>query len=380
MSGITRRGFLGTAAGSLLLSRRVSAMPPAKVAVMKCRSYDAELLPAMERMFDQLGGLGRFVKSKTVAVKINLTGVAETRLRYAPAEDSHFTHPRAIAALAYLMSRAGARRIRFLECCHDSADSMEEFMLRAGWEPRQILNAAPRVELENTNCLGGAKKYSRLNTPGGGYIFKGFDLNHSFADCDVFVSFAKMKEHETTGVTLSMKNCFGNTPCTIYGAGAPENEPGDIPRGGRNPFHIGDRQPSKSAPGENDPKSPREAGYRVPRIVTDIVAARPIDLAIIEGVRTMTGGEGPWVGNFPIVEPGMLVAGANCVSTDAVSMALMGFDPLADRGRAPFEKSDSTLKLAEEAGLGTRDLKRIEVVGTPIRDLVFPFRAHRQSL
>ena len=39
---------------------------------------------------------------------------------------------------------------------------------------------------------------------------------------------------------------------------------------------------------------------------------------------------------------------------------------MADRGSVPFEKCDSTLRLAEQLGVGTRDLNRIEVVGTPI--------------
>src|SRR6266511_3550925 len=138
-----------------------------------------------------------------------------------------------------------------------------------------------------------------------------------------------MKEHATAGITLSMKNCFGITPCTIYGTGAGADEPSIAPRGGRSLIHAGDRQPSKSAPSENDPKSPREGGYRVPRVVADLVAARPIHLAIIEGVRTMTGGEGPWVREkLTVVNPGVLIAGTNCVTTDAVGMAVMGFDPM----------------------------------------------------
>jgi len=42
----------------------------------------AELVPAMRKMFDQLGGLGRLVKGKTVAIKINLTGSPTYRLGY----------------------------------------------------------------------------------------------------------------------------------------------------------------------------------------------------------------------------------------------------------------------------------------------------------
>jgi hypothetical protein len=46
----------------------------------------------------------------------------------------------------------------------------------------------------------------------------------------------------------------------------------------------------------------------------------------------------------------------------------MGFDPMAERGTPPFEKCDSTLHLAENMGIGTRDLTRIEVLGPPIRE------------
>ena len=163
------------------------------------------------------------------------------------------------------MGRAGARRIRILESPWSTADPIEEYILQANWEPRDILNAAPNVEFENTNWLGNAKKYSRFPTPHGGHIFKGFDLNHSYEDCDVFVSIAKMKDHVTAGVTLSMKNCFGMTPCTIYGEGAGVDEPSLVPNGGRGMFHDGKRQPSKSSPAENDPATPRDGGYRVPQ-------------------------------------------------------------------------------------------------------------------
>jgi len=62
------------------------------------------------------------------------------------------------------------------------------------------------------------------------------------------------------------------------------------------------------------------------------------------------------------------------VATDAVCMAVMGFDPLAVRGTAPFERCDSTLQLAEELGVGPRDLQRIEIVGTPLREAVYRYR------
>ena len=59
---------------------------------------------------------------------------------------------------------------------------------------------------------------------------------------------------------------------------------------------------------------------------------------------------------------------------DAVGAAVMGFDPMADRGVAPFETCDNTLRLAEELGVGTRDLKRFEVIGARIGDVVLDYR------
>jgi uncharacterized protein (DUF362 family) len=360
---------------------RAAEAPASTVAVARCRTYSSnELMPVMEKMLDQLGGLGRLVKGKTVAVKINLTGAPTYRLGYLPLEDTHYTHPQVIATAVHLMGKAGARRIRILESPWSTADPVEEYILRANWEPRDILGAAPNVEFENTNFLGSGKRYSRMKVPHGGYLWPAFDLNHSYEDCDVFVSIAKMKEHVTAGVTLSMKNCFGITPCTVYGAGAGENEPTLVPKGGRGLIHSGYRGPSKSAPQELDPKSPREDTWRVPRTVVDLISARPVHLAIVEGIKTMTGGEGPWVGEAQSgVAPGVLVAGTNPVNTDAVATAVMGFDPMAVRGTPPFERCDSTLQLAEAVGIGTRDLKRIEVAGTSIAEAKFDFAAIRRK-
>lgn len=386
----TRREWLAgtaTALSGLYLSRSIPgaaaaapAAPTAPVSVARCRTYaPSEVLPAMATMLDQIGGVGRLVKGKTVGVKINLTGRPNARVEGLPAADTHVTHPAVVAAAVHLIGRAGARRIRVLEGPYGTAGPVEAFLVQLGGEPRDILGAAPNVEFENTNFLGQGKRYSRLAVPYGGHLFPAFDLNHSYEDCDVFVTIAKMKEHTTAGVTLAMKNSFGLPPCSIYAEGAGVNEPNELPTGSRRMLHNGQRAPSRSAPQEKDPNAPKEGGWRVPRVTVDLVAARPIDLAIVEGVKTITGGGGPWDQGTKPVAPGVIAAGRNCVTTDAVSMALMGFDPMAERGTPPFEDCDSTLRLAEEAGIGTRDLKRIEVVGTPVRDAVFDFAAIRRE-
>lgn len=380
----TRRQWLSTVtatAGALSAGRPMfgASAPTAPVAIARCNSYGAELLPTMQKMFDQLGGLGRIVAGKTVAIKVNLTGSPNQRMGYRSAELAQWTHPSVIGTTLHLMGKAGAKRIRLLESPWNNADALEEYIMEANWDPANLLNAAPNVEMENTNYLGNAKQYSKFTPPNGGHMFKAYYLNHSYEDCDVFVSIAKLKDHATAGITLSMKNCFGITPCTIYGDGAGVDEPTLLPRGGRGTIiHSGRRQPSKIAPTENDPASPRDGGYRVPRVVADLIAARPIHLAIIDGIESMAGGEGPWINGVVPVSPGVLIAGTNCVTTDAVSAAVMGYDPMADRGRVPFETSDSTLRLAEQHGVGTRDLSRIEVVGASIKDARFDFRTRRR--
>lgn len=377
----TRRSWLASAAGMPLANRATAARtaPTAPVAVAKCPTYGKELLRTMHRMFDQLGGLEHLVAGKTVAVKLNMTGGATTRLRHEPAEISYWTHPNVAGTFIYLLGRAGAKRIRVIESFATGTNPLEEEMLVAGWEPNGFLNAASNVEMENTGYIGYSKEYARMRVPNGGYVYPGFDFNHSYRDCDVFVSMAKLKEHVTAGITLTMKNLFGIAPATIYGSGAGVDEPAVIPRGGRAMFHTGYRQPSKSAPQENDFNSPREPGYRVPRIIADLVAARPIDIAIIDGIETMTAGEGPWnqrglERRIARVSPGLLIVGTNPVTTDAVGMACMGFDPMAERGTPPFEGRDNHLALAEQHGIGTRDLSQIEVIGTPIAKARFPFR------
>ena len=376
---ISRRCFVGLAAGAIAGSAatvRAAAPPTAPVAIGKCPDYGTALVPTLERMFDQLGGLGGLVKGKTVAIKIDMVGGPADRFGYVATEDSHWTHPRVIGAVVHLIGKAGAKRIRVVEGAWNTSDPLEENMLEANWEPRDILNAAPLVEFENTNWLGPAKKYSRLWVPSGGYMFKGFDMNHSYEDCDVFVSATKLKMHATAGVTLSIKNCFGTLPITIYGDGAGIDEPSVLPRAGRWFLHSGNRQPSRSAPSENNPGASRDAGYRIPRILVDIAAARPIHLSVIEGIHALIGGEGPWNRPIKTGSPQLLVAGLNPVCTDAAAMAVMGFDPMATRGTAPFERCDSTLELAEKAGLGTRDLRQIDLRGLPIRESVFDYRKY----
>ncbi|WP_031498877.1 DUF362 domain-containing protein [Bryobacter aggregatus] len=377
---MTRRELISLSALPLLSQERV--LPTAPVSIRKCLSYNEDFFEIFGQMFDEIGGLPKLVRHKTVTIKLNLTGSPGLRYQGKALGVTHYSHPKHVMAMTALLDRAGAKRIRFVESAWGTAGPLAEYLLDSGWPVRQMASAGKNVEFLNTNALGGfAKRYVRMKVPHGGWIFPSFEFNEIYAQTDVMMSMAKLKNHDTCGVTLAMKNLFGCTPASIYGNDSGVDDPNEAPTSGRNEIcHDGKRQPSKIAAGELNPTSPRESTYRMPRIAVEVVAARPIDIAFLDGIETMTGGEGPWIdprhGTFQglgLAKPGLLVLGTNPVTTDTVGTALMGYDPRAVKGKAPFHRCDNMLLLAEEAGIGTANLKKIEVIGGKIEDLRFKF-------
>lgn len=394
---LTRRDWLvlsGLAAGAVAArpakgariteeARATSPGPAEPVSVAKVRSYDEDLTARFRQMFDQIGGIDQQVKGKTVGIKLNLTG--DGRFPGYTVGETHWVHPRVVGAAVAAFGALGAKRIRILEGAEKRKPGykLEDKMLSGGWDVNAIRNAAPLVEFEDTDRLGQGKQFSLLKVQSKPYVFPGFLVNHSYEDCDFFVSLGKMKNHEEMGLTICIKNLFGTTPLGVYG----DRE---------QVFHYGYKQAPAGAPVEVDPQSTRYEGWRLPRILVDILGARPVDLAIADGINSMVGGEGPWVLGSKPVHPGILVVGKNCVNTDTVAAACMGYNPRAGRHEAPyrvfknpkdhpsdqlhpdnetFQYADNMMLLAEAAGLGSADLTKIDVRGVPIKEAMFEYEA-----
>lgn len=336
----------------------------ANVAIVPCRSYGPEARAALARGFDLLGGIGSLVKNKTVTVKLNLTGTNFAPYLDRPVGETYMTHYATAVALGSLLFDAGARRVRFVESTQSKAP-LEATLALADWDVKS-LEALGKVEFENTRNLGKGKSYAHRRVPFGGHMFSAFDFNHAYDETDVMISLAKLKNHVTAGVTLSMKNLFGITPNSLYGDQAGNEDA----TAGRGPLHNPRGFEKIKLPGLKDGITATDPTWRVPRIVADVCAARPIDLAIIDGITSMSGGEGPWcrdAAELKFTSPGVLIVGLNPVSTDAVGTAVMGYDnPRALRGTKPFAICDNHLLLAEQAGLGTADLAQIDVRGMAI--------------
>src|SRR5579864_6148172 len=104
---MTRREWMGLVAAAPLLQAAPSA-PAAPVAIAKCASYNDDVTASLAAMFDQLGGLDRLVRGKTVTIKLNMTGSPALRIEGRPPGVTHYVHPRLVGATAHLMGRAGA--------------------------------------------------------------------------------------------------------------------------------------------------------------------------------------------------------------------------------------------------------------------------------
>jgi uncharacterized protein (DUF362 family) len=343
----------------------------AKVAIVACRGYGPEVRTALAQSFDLLGGIGSLVKNKTVTVKINLTGTNFSSFLERPVGETYMTHYATILALGSLLFSAGAKRVRFVEST-TSRSALVGSLAMADWDVK-ALEALGNVEFENTRNLGTGKNYSHLAVPGGGYMFSALDLNHSYGDTDVMVSLAKLKNHITAGVTLSLKNMFGATPNSLYGSEAGTEDALE----GRGVLHNPMGLEKIKLPGLKDGITSNDPTWRVPRIVADIAAARPVHLAIIDGITSMSGGEGPWcreAGPLKFTTPGVLIVGLNPVSTDSVGTAVMGYDnPRAVRGTKPFHFCDNHILLAEQAGVGVADLAQIDVRGLSLEKARYPY-------
>jgi hypothetical protein len=137
---MTRRELLALLGAAPLVS--AVDPPAAPVAIARATSYDGDLTAVLATMFDQLGGLGRLVRGKTVTIKLNLTGSPALRFQGKPPGVTHYTHPKVAGAVAHLMGQAGARRIRFVESCAAGGGPMEEYLLDSGWNVRALMGAA----------------------------------------------------------------------------------------------------------------------------------------------------------------------------------------------------------------------------------------------
>jgi len=319
--------------------------PPARVAIARAATYDPALVRAQtQALLDSLGGIGDVVRpGDKVVVKVNLVGGADGG---APptgttAPESYVTHPAVARAMCELLRDAGAKKIYVADSVWNQSD------FEAWGYPAMLADTG--AELINLNRTDPYRDYATVPAGQDWYIYESFRFNRLLEEADALISVTKMKCHYLLGITQSMKNLVGLAPFKFY-----ELKPGD---GYRTGFHGMES----------------ETRTRLPRVVMDLNRARPANLSLIDGIKTVEGSEGPWNGNLRAKSPGILIGGKNPVATDSVAVAAMGFDPAAEYPNPPFLRAENHLNLACTLGLGTNRLEEIEILGAALDDVKMKF-------
>ena len=316
------------------------------VAVTTARDYTpATVRKQVRELLDATGGLKGIVSSNSsVAIKVNLTGgVSSPPLPGVSAIESYVTHPEVVRALGEFVLEAGAKKLYIVEAVYEDAS-----WTTWGYDAVAKSLGATLVDLNNTWPYN---DFAQVPVGDGAFIYKNFNLNHILQDVDTFMSVPKMKTHNIAGITLSMKNLFGLAPLRFYRQSEQDNY--------RSGFHG----------------QANETGNRVPHIIVDLNRARPINFALIDGIKSSEGGEGPWINGVAPLQPGLLLAGADPLATDTVGTALMGYDATTPAKKEPFVNGENHFAIATSIGLGTNRLSDIDVVGPAISDVMKKFKS-----
>lgn len=144
-------------------------------------------------------------------------------------------------------------------------------------------------------------------------------------DMDVIIDLPKLKTHNLTLFTGCIKNMFGIVPG----------------------FHKGDIHRIYSYPPDFSGK------------IVEIFSIKKPLLGVMDAIYGMEG-HGPSGGKPKKI--GLILASFDCVALDAVSSKIIGYDPLYV----------DTTRIAHERGLGEGDLRKIEIKGEKLEDVIVP--------
>jgi len=312
----------------------------AQVSATQHNDYDPVIIKQkVAYLFDQLGGLDDIIgPGDRVAIKINLTGGAafanHPNLQGVPMVEAAWTHPAVLQAVGEILIDSGVNPsdIYFVEALWDYECYNDYGYL----DVQQYLG----TQLVDLNAAAPYPGFANLSTGDDPYFYSSFIMNQVLGEVDALISIPKMKHHTSAGTTQSMKNLVGSVPIEFY------QLPGVT--GYRSAIH----------------EEGGAVGYHLPRSICDINMARPVHLAVIDGIKTAVGGEGPWNVTFTPTEYDFLLAGKDPVATDSVATFIMGNDPEPEQLPLPGGGyCDNHLWLANQKGMGTNIMAEIEIVG-----------------
>jgi len=291
-------------------------MTKTTVAIVKTEESptNEQIEAAVRRAVDLAGGLPEIIGSgSTVIIKPNLVAAR-------PPESGATTDPRVCKAIADMVRERGARPI-IAESSFVGLDT-EEVIRVSGYD---------RLREDGYEVVNLKEKGTKTVTVPvlQGVALSEVSLPQLVVDADAIINVPKMKTHDQSGVTLSVKNMKGVLP--------------DV---WKRRFHH---------------------TYGVFQSTADLLTVVKPCLNVVDGIVAMQG-IGPVMGEA--LEMGLIVAGHDAVAVDTVVSAVMGFD-LQECGC-----------VRESAGrsLGVGDLHEIDVVGEPIASVHRRFKRSEEAI
>nr|MDO8078151.1 DUF362 domain-containing protein [Candidatus Freyarchaeota archaeon] len=256
----------------------------------------------VRKAVDLIGGIKKVVnEGDRVFIKPNLVVPLSK-------DSGATTDPEVIREVIRLVKEAGASQIRVGDAPFFFYDSRKAFEATGTQKVVEEEGAEP-VYLDEEDYMEVEAPRAKLMN-----IVK---LPRALLDCDRFITVPKMKTHAMCRVSLAIKNQIGIL--------SPEE---------KQIYHRTD----------------------IHQKVVDVTLAATPDLAIVDGLVALEG-QGPTYGNT--VDMGVIIAGTDIVSVDAVASSVMGFEPT----EIPH------IRLAALQGLGEIDLNRIELRGADLSEV-----------
>jgi uncharacterized protein (DUF362 family) len=289
----------------------------------KVPRYDS--VKVVKEALDLLGGMESFVKKDDYVVLKPNFGVPIPRKHYAVPLS---TSPGTLEGIILEAQRAGARKVGIAEGLPRTGMVRSKGMMKKNEQTyHMVFTACGGMMLKEKYPdfvdlrFMEIEPRTKMELPGAA-VMKEFQMWQSFLDCDLFVNVPAMKTHFITGcATLAIKNLHGIVGDYMHLAH-------------RNDFWMAKVDISKWLIDNNK--------WR---------------LTVIDGLAALEGnGPGP-MGKE--VDMGVIVASSDFVAADTVAMAVMGLNALEQPGDT----------LAAWKGLGTVDIKKIEVKGAKIEDV-----------
>jgi uncharacterized protein (DUF362 family)/Pyruvate/2-oxoacid:ferredoxin oxidoreductase delta subunit len=275
----------------------------AHVSVVRCSNYDsARMMRAVQQAVDFLGGMGEFVQpGDRVLIKPNL-------LKAKPPEAAVTTHPEVVRAVIRLVHEQGGTAI--------VGDSPGMGDLRKVAAKCGILDVVHEegARLEDLTEAVQVKNSGR---------FQHFEIARAAYEADVLINLPKLKTHGMTTLTGAVKNLFG---C--------------IPGKRKVQWHFNT--------GVNH--------ELFMKMLLELYVLLKPRLTIMDAVVGMEG-NGPGSGDPRSI--GVLLAGRDAVSVDAVSARIVG----VKAEKLPL------LKAARSEGIGETDLGNIRLLGDPVENI-----------